>query len=86
MMCVRLSGGGKTAFLLADLVPTTAHIPLAWIMGYDSYPLTTLENKRKWLAEIVRNNWLALFGHDPRIPAAYLREKDDRIVAEPISL
>src|SRR5262249_12255327 len=46
MMCVRLRGGGKTAVFLADLVPTTAHLATAWIMGFDSYPLTTLENKK----------------------------------------
>ena len=36
---MRLTGGGKTAFFLADLVPTTAHLPLPWIMGFDLYPL-----------------------------------------------
>jgi hypothetical protein len=45
MLIVRLSGGGKTALFLADLVPTTAHLPYPWIMGFDLYPLTTLENK-----------------------------------------
>ncbi len=64
MMIVRLSGGGQTAVFLADLVPTTAHLPYPWIMGFDLYPLTTLENKKKWLPEIARNGWLALFGHD----------------------
>ena len=34
MQCVKLRGGGKTAFFLADMVPTTAHLPLPWIMGY----------------------------------------------------
>lgn len=76
MQCVRLSGGGKTAFLFADLVPTTAHLPFPWIMGYDLYPLTTLENKKKWIPTVAQEGWLALFGHDPEIPAAYLRERD----------
>jgi glyoxylase-like metal-dependent hydrolase (beta-lactamase superfamily II) len=84
MMCVRLSGGGKTAMFLADLVPTTAHLQAAWIMGFDSYPLTTLENKKKWIGEIVRNGWLALFGHDPRVPAARLVEKNGRVTHEPV--
>ena len=35
MQCVRITGGGKTAFLFVDLVPTTAHLPFPWIMGYD---------------------------------------------------
>lgn len=86
MFCVRLIGGGQTAFFLADLVPTTAHIGWAWIMGFDLYPLTTLENKKKWLPEIVRNGWLALFGHDPKTPAAHLREREGKIVAEPFAI
>ena len=55
MQCVRLSGGGKTAFCFVDLVPTTAHLPFPWIMGYDLYPMQTLENKKKWIPEIARS-------------------------------
>jgi glyoxylase-like metal-dependent hydrolase (beta-lactamase superfamily II) len=84
MMCVRLSGGSKTAMLLADLIPTTAHLPLPWIMGFDLYPMETLENKRKWIPEILLDNVLALFGHDPKIAAARLREQEGKIVAEPV--
>ncbi len=86
MQCVRLSGGGKTAFFFADLVPTTAHLPFPWIMGFDLYPLTTLENKKKWVPEVAREGWLALFGHDPQVPAAYLRERDGRFEPEPVAL
>jgi glyoxylase-like metal-dependent hydrolase (beta-lactamase superfamily II) len=84
MQCVRITGGGKTAFFFADLVPTTAHLPLPWIMGYDLYPMTTLENKKKWIPEAVRGDWICLFAHDPATPAARLRERDGRIIAEPI--
>jgi glyoxylase-like metal-dependent hydrolase (beta-lactamase superfamily II) len=86
MMCVRLSDGGQTAAFLADLVPTTAHVPPAWIMGFDLYPLTTLENKKKWLSEIVERGWLALFGHDTRVTAARLRKSaaQDQIEVEPV--
>ena len=83
MQCVRLSGGGKTAFFFADLVPTTAHIAYPWIMGFDLYPLTTLENKKKWIPEAARQGWLVLFGHETDVPAAYLRERDGRYEAEP---
>ncbi|HTV60516.1 MAG TPA: MBL fold metallo-hydrolase [Verrucomicrobiae bacterium] len=86
MQCVKLHGGGKTAFLLADLVPTAAHLPLPWIMGYDLYPMTTLENRKKWIPEIIREGWIALFGHDPRTPAAYLRERDGHWEAEPVKI
>lgn len=84
MQCVKLTGGGKTAFFLADLVPTTAHLPLPWVMGYDLYPMTTLENKKRWIPEVVREGWLALFAHDARVPAAYLRERDGKWEAEPV--
>ena len=83
MQCVKLTGGGKTAFLFADLVPTTAHLSLPWIMGYDLYPMTTLENKKKWIPEALREGWLALFAHDANVPAAWLRERESRWEAEP---
>jgi glyoxylase-like metal-dependent hydrolase (beta-lactamase superfamily II) len=84
MMGVRFSSGGQTAIFLSDLVPMTSHLPLAWIMGFDSYPLTTLANKKKWLPLIVREGWLALFCHDGKTPAARLREQEGRIIAEPV--
>ena len=86
MMCVRLSGGGQTAMFLADLVPTSAHLPPAWIMGFDLYPMTTLENKKKLLPEIARKGWLALFGHDVKVPAVRLREAEHKITAEPVAV
>lgn len=86
MQCVRLQSGGRTAVFLADLVPTTAHLPLPWIMGYDLYPMTTLENKKKWLPEAVREGWLCLFAHDPEIRAAYLHLRDGAYIPEPVSI
>jgi glyoxylase-like metal-dependent hydrolase (beta-lactamase superfamily II) len=86
MMCVRLRGGGQTAMLLADLAPTMAHLPPVWIMGFDLYPMKTLENKKKWIPELVRQGWLAIFAHDRKVPAAYLREKDGKVVAEPVAV
>jgi glyoxylase-like metal-dependent hydrolase (beta-lactamase superfamily II) len=86
MQCVKLTGGDQTAFFLADLVPTTAHLGLPWIMGYDLYPMTTLENKKKWIPETIREGWIALFAHDPKVPAAYLRERDGKWEAEPVAI
>lgn len=86
MQGVRLTGGGKTAFLFADLVPTTAHLPIPWIMSYDLYPMTTLENKKRWIPQVIREGWLALFAHDARVPAAYLRERDGRWEADPATV
>jgi glyoxylase-like metal-dependent hydrolase (beta-lactamase superfamily II) len=86
MQCVRLSGGGHAAFFFADLVPTTAHLSYPWILAYDLYPLTTLENKHKWIPEIARSKTIALFPHDSKVPAARLYERDGQFHAEPIEV
>lgn len=83
--CIRLRSGDQTAFFFADLIPTTAHLPYAWIMGYDLFPLTTLEEKKKWIPRAVEERWLCLFAHDPKVPAAHLTEKDGKVVAEPVT-
>jgi glyoxylase-like metal-dependent hydrolase (beta-lactamase superfamily II) len=56
---------GERALYTVDLVPTVAHLPLPYIMGYDLYPMTTLETKRATLREATREQWLLLFEHDP---------------------
>lgn len=63
-----LIGTGESRLLyLADLVPTAAHLPLPWIMGYDVEPLVTLENKRRILAKAITEGWTLAFEHDPAI-------------------
>lgn len=63
-------GGEGTLCYLADLVPTAAHVPLPWIMGYDVEPLATLETKRGVLGRAAREGWLLVFEHDPRVACA----------------
>jgi glyoxylase-like metal-dependent hydrolase (beta-lactamase superfamily II) len=86
IQAVLLTGGGKTVIFVADLFPTRHHIPLPWIMAYDLYPLQTLETKRHWLARIIAEQWIVVFGHDPDIPAATLHEHNGKIESEPVSL
>jgi glyoxylase-like metal-dependent hydrolase (beta-lactamase superfamily II) len=62
---VLISSDGETGCYLADLVPTTAHLPLPWIMGYDLEPLITLETKRQLLARAEADAWVLMFEHDP---------------------
>ena len=63
-----LIGQGESRMLyLADLVPTAAHLPLPWIMGYDVEPLVTLESKRRILAQAIAEGWTLAFEHDPTI-------------------
>ena len=74
MQCWRLDRGGQTLFGFADLVPTRAHVPFAWIMGYDLYPLKTLEAKKKLLPQAARENWMCLFYHDPNVALCRITE------------
>ena len=83
---VQITGGGKTLMLVADLIPTRHHLPLPWIIAYDLYPLTTLETKRRWIGEIVRNGWIVAFGHDPDFAAGTLHEHDGKVAFEPVNL
>ncbi|MFW6039935.1 MAG: MBL fold metallo-hydrolase [Gemmatimonadota bacterium] len=64
---VLIGRGERKLLYLADLVPTTAHLPLPWIMGYDVEPLVTLESKRRELGRAVEQGWTLAFEHDPEI-------------------
>ncbi|MGH9901335.1 MAG: MBL fold metallo-hydrolase [Pyrinomonadaceae bacterium] len=81
MQCVRLERGGRTLFGFADLVPTRAHVPFAWIMGYDLYPVETLEAKKRLLPQAAREDWLCLFYHDPDAPLCRIVEEDGKLRA-----
>jgi glyoxylase-like metal-dependent hydrolase (beta-lactamase superfamily II) len=65
---ILIESAGERAFYLGDLVPTNAHLPLPWIMGYDVEPLVTLETKRRILRQAVHENWLLIFEHDAKVP------------------
>ena len=71
---VLVDGGSERALFLGDVVPTAAHLPLPWIMGYDVEPLVTLESKRRLLREAADENWLVVFEHDAMAPWGRVRE------------
>lgn len=81
---VLVESEGERACFLADLIPTTAHLPLPWIMGYDVEPLRTLETKRWLLGRAREEGWLLVFEHDPAVPWGYLAPGEERptLVAE----
>ncbi|PNY82580.1 MBL fold metallo-hydrolase [Deinococcus koreensis] len=70
---VVLRSGGQTLVYVADLIPTLAHAPLPYIMGYDLYPVTTLETRRRWLGEWFEEGALLCTPHDPDAPFARLQ-------------
>ena len=72
--CVKIESEGETAFYLGDLIPTVSHLPLPYIMGYDLYPMQTLETKRWVLERAFEENWLLIFEHDPKVQMGYVKK------------
>jgi glyoxylase-like metal-dependent hydrolase (beta-lactamase superfamily II) len=68
MQAIRIDSGGKTAFYFADALPTSAHVPIPWIMAYDLYPVELLATKKRLLDRAAAEGWLCVFEHDPDVP------------------
>ncbi len=81
LQCPVISDGKTTLLYCADLMPTTSHIQLPWIMAYDLRPLITLEEKRNILNELVERNGILFFEHDPNTEAVRVQRTDKGIVA-----
>ncbi len=82
--CVRISSGGRTAFYWADILPTTAHLPFAWVMGYDLYPVELLENKKQLIPQAAAEGWLNVFEHDQNCPWGYIvTDENGKYVVQP---
>ena len=82
MQAVIISSGGQTACYISDLIPTTAHLDLNYVMGFDLYPLQTIESRKRYYAESIPEKWLTMFTHDPNVPWAYVEKNErGRIVA-----
>lgn len=71
---VKIESEGHTAFFLGDCIPTVSHLPLPYIMGYDLFPLQTLETKRWILDQAYEEGWLLIFEHDPKIEMGYVHK------------
>jgi glyoxylase-like metal-dependent hydrolase (beta-lactamase superfamily II) len=76
MQAVIVETKGGTACYTSDLIPTTAHIDITWGMGFDLYPLETIESKKLYYAKALPQRWLTVFTHDAETPWAYV-EKDE---------
>jgi methylmalonyl-CoA epimerase len=80
---VLIESAGQTAAFAGDLIPMTAHVADAWIMGYDLYPTDTFAAKQQFVKEAVARNTLVFFTHDPAIAAGYIREQNGKRTVEP---
>ena len=73
MMLPQLTYKGKTIVYMADLLASAGHIPLPYVMAYDMFPMTTLNEKKSFLLEAVENNYVLFFEHDPTIECCTLQ-------------
>jgi glyoxylase-like metal-dependent hydrolase (beta-lactamase superfamily II) len=84
---VCIESAGESAVCLADICPTSAHLPTFWTMAYDQFPLTVRRKKPVILDDIVERQHIALFSHDPHITAARLsRDAGGDLIAAPIAV
>ncbi|MBU4173376.1 MAG: MBL fold metallo-hydrolase [Actinobacteria bacterium] len=72
---VHLNSGGEEAVYPGDLVPTSAHLKVNWLMAWDMYPEVTCERKKRLLETAARRGTLVLFTHDPHLAAAGVVEE-----------
>ena len=79
MMLPQINYNGKTIVFMADLLPSVAHIPIPYIMAYDTKPLQTLQEKKLFLSEAQQNDYILFFEHDPLIECCTLQLTDKGI-------
>lgn len=79
MMLPHITFKGKTILYMADMLPSIGHIPLPYVMAYDMFPMKTLDEKRKFLEEAVKNEYILYLEHDPVNECCTLQETEKGI-------
>jgi hypothetical protein len=81
---VKVQSQGKTLFYCGDMVPTASHIGLSYIMSYDLYPLDTLESRKKFYEQAIREDWILAFVHDPEHYFGKVKKTGKKYEFEPL--
>jgi glyoxylase-like metal-dependent hydrolase (beta-lactamase superfamily II) len=76
MMIPKIRFKDRVICFVADLIPSTGHIPVPYIMGYDTRPLLTLEEKDAFLKEAADNQYLLFFEHDPKVECCTVKHTE----------
>lgn len=77
-------GAGRIVFFAADLWPTASHLPLPFVMAYDLFPLTTLEEKRRFTAQAIEEGWHVCFEHDRALSLGRIEAQGKILKAVPV--
>jgi glyoxylase-like metal-dependent hydrolase (beta-lactamase superfamily II) len=86
MQIVKISSGSQTALFWSDMIPTRGHIPVPYIMGYDLYPLDSMEQKEKLLRQAIAEGWISFLEHDPEVVAGRISSDNDKYRFDVISI
>lgn len=76
MMLPQIKYKDKTIVYMADLLPSEGHIPIPYVMAYDMFPLTTLNEKKSFLKEAEENDYILFFEHDPLHECCNLKQTE----------
>ena len=79
MMLPQINYNGKTIVYMADLLPSQGHIPIPYVMAYDMFPMTTMNEKKMFLKEALENDYILFFEHDPQYECCNLHQTDKGI-------
>jgi len=71
LQVVIIRSGGKTACYPSDLISDTHHLEPMWVLGYDLYPLQSIDNKHRFYQDAIPGNWMLIFTHGVQTPWAY---------------
>lgn len=76
LLGVHIESAGQHACYISDLIPTSAHLDITWVMGYDLDPLTCIEQRKRFYTRAIPEHWLVLFTHDHASPMGYIRRNE----------
>jgi glyoxylase-like metal-dependent hydrolase (beta-lactamase superfamily II) len=81
LMGILLESAGQTACYISDLLPTTAHLDITWVMGYDLDPVRCIAERKRFYSRAIPEQWLVLFTHDHHSPMGYVSVGDKGKIA-----
>ncbi len=85
LQAVTVRSGGHVVCYISDLIPTSHHLDPTWVMGYDLYPLDSIDNRHRFYKRAIPEKWLVVFTHDHEVPWAYVEIGDKgKPVARPV--
>jgi glyoxylase-like metal-dependent hydrolase (beta-lactamase superfamily II) len=85
MQAVIVESGGKKACYISDLIATSAHIDVTWVMAFDLFPLDTIESRKRYYSRSIPEGWLTVFTHDDQTPWGYVERERGRLLLKALA-